>query len=62
MTHDGYDWSIRQQDETWIWSLRPRGETLTVLSGTAPTRAVAAAMVVRALARGMVPDEREMAA
>lgn len=62
MTHEGYEWSIREQDESWTWSLRPRGEDGIVLSGTAPTRAVAAAMVVRALARGMMPDIREMAA
>lgn len=62
MTHEGYEWSIREQGEAWVWCLRPRGEAEVVLSGTAPTRAVAAAMVVRALARGMVPDVQEMAA
>lgn len=62
MTHDGYEWSIRDEGDSWRWALRPRGEATVVLSGTAPTRAVAAAMVVRALARGMTPQVQEMAA
>ena len=53
MNHPGYHWTIHPSGETCVWEVRePRGGLL-VSTGTAPSRAIAAALVVRALARGM---------
>lgn len=53
MKHPGYHWTIRPADATWLWEVRdPEGGGL-VVTGEAPSRAVAAALVIRALARGV---------
>lgn len=53
MQHDGYHWTIRPSDEGWLWDIRERNDGRLVLEGEAPSRAVAAALVIRALARGV---------
>lgn len=53
MNHPGYHWTIHPSGETWVWEVREPRDGLLVSTGTAPSRAIAAALVVRALARGM---------
>ena len=53
MQHDGYHWTIRPSGEGWRWDIRERDDGRLVLEGEAPSRAVAAALVIRALARGV---------
>ena len=54
MDHTGYSWTIRPLAEGWIWSLNARDSGQMLVEGLAPSRAVAAAMVVRAIARGVL--------
>jgi len=56
MIEPGFSWSIALTGEGWRWALQERDGDLTLVSGTAPTRAIAAAMVVRAIARGMTSE------
>ncbi|CAN5306546.1 hypothetical protein BH10PSE1_BH10PSE1_13590 [soil metagenome] len=56
MTETGYNWSIAAAGDRWTWALTDRDSGLILVSGEAPTRAVAAALVVRAIARGMTAD------
>jgi len=51
--HVGYSWTVRADGDQWSWALLPRGGGAAIIVGTAPSRAVAAAMVIRAIARGM---------
>lgn len=63
MNQAGFGWTISQVGETWNWALTAPGAGAALVSGQAPSRAVAAAMVVRALVRGMTEDApRELAA
>lgn len=62
MTKSGYDWFIVSAGDSWTWALTDRYSGRTLVSGGAPTRAVAAALVVRAIARGMTDLERTFAA
>jgi hypothetical protein len=61
MPHAGYSWTIREQPDAWVWSLLPPGGGPPILQGTAPSRAVAAALVIRAISRGVTarPIENE---
>ena len=56
MDQAGYKWSIQARGAEWVWTIRS-GEGAPVDCGAAPTRAQAAACVVRALVRGMTPVE-----
>lgn len=53
MDHAGYTWSLRPEGEAWVWVIRAAEDGLPLVTGSAPTRVVAAALVVRAIARGM---------
>jgi hypothetical protein len=53
MNHVGYHWTISPSDTAWLWYICERDNGRLVLQGEAPSRAVAAALVVRALARGV---------
>ncbi|HYC68220.1 hypothetical protein [Brevundimonas sp.] len=53
MQHSGYHWTIRPSGEDWVWEIRDHDDGGLVLEGLAPSRAVAAALVIRALARGV---------
>lgn len=55
MEEKGFDWTIRPSGSTWTWTIRARGEDAPVLCGDAPTRAVAAALVIRGLAAELTP-------
>ena len=57
MNHSGYHWTIRPTDHDWLWEVREREGGQLSSAGRAPSRAVAAAMVVRALARGVTAPE-----
>lgn len=57
MNHPGYHWTIRPSDHGWLWEVRERDGGLVASAGEAPSRAVAAALVVRALARGVTTTE-----
>lgn len=52
MQHSGYHWTIRPSGEDWLWEIRDHDGGGLVLEGLAPSRAVAAALVIRTLARG----------
>jgi hypothetical protein len=56
MNDTGFNWSIATADDGWIWMLKDRDSAQILVAGRAPTRAVAAAMVVRAIARGMTAE------
>ena len=63
MQHAGYHWTIRPSGEDWLWEIRDHDSGGLVLEGLAPSRAVAAALVIRTLARGAVePIRRDLAA
>lgn len=63
MKQVGFGWTISQVGETWSWALTGPGAGAPLVSGQAQSRAVAAAMVVRALVRGMTENApRELAA
>ena len=53
---EGYSWSIRRSDAQWRWSISGPTDGRVILGGVAPTRAVAAALVIRAIAQGMTAD------
>jgi hypothetical protein len=50
----GYRWRISQQAEEWAWALVAVDTDLAVVEGRAPSRKVAAAMLVRAIATGVI--------
>ena len=63
MKQAGFGWTINQVEETWIWAVTDPGDGAALVAGQAPSRAVAAAMVVRALVRGLTEQApRELAA
>lgn len=63
MKQAGFGWTISQVGETWIWAVTDPGDGAALVGGQAPSRAVAAAMVVRALVRGLTEQApRELAA
>jgi len=63
MTETGYNWSIAAAEGGWTWQLKDRDSGQVLVVGDAPTRALAAALVVRAIARGMtVEPARSLAA
>lgn len=63
MTENGYHWSIARLEGGWSWSLTDRETGQILIEGSAPSRPVAAAMVVREIARGMTStQDRSMAA
>jgi len=52
---NAYGFRIRPHGEAWRWdAIDAKGQVLD--SGAAPTKAVAAALVIRALARGAGPQ------
>jgi len=53
-THEGFRWHLTQRGEEWIWSISDRADDTPLVSGSAETRAQAAACVVRALICGVV--------
>ena len=53
MDHAGYSWSLRPEGEDWVWVIRGSEDGLPLVTGSAPSRAIAAALVVRAIAGGM---------
>ena len=57
MTETGFRWSIAAAKDAWTWRLVDRDTGQTIVAGYAPSRAVAAALVVRAIARGMTVSE-----
>lgn len=59
--HDqtGFRWYLTDRDGEWIWSLVSRDDDTPIIRGSAPTRALAAACVVRALICGVM-DERDV--
>lgn len=54
MQHAGYHWSLQPEGEQWRWVARGREDQAVFMEGLAPTRAVAAAFLVRALSRGVL--------
>ena len=58
MTQTGYSWTISQTDQVWDWAVLAPGSETPLLRGHASSRAVAAAMVVRALVRGATEEAR----
>jgi hypothetical protein len=63
MTETGCNWSITAADGGWAWRLTDRESGQVLVADVAPTRALAAALVVRAIARGMTTDlSRSLAA
>ena len=56
MANPGYRWSIRRDGEVWTWTLTDHDTGQLLVDGAAGTRAIAAAMVVRAIARGTVAN------
>ena len=63
MEETGFNWKISRVEETWAWVVTDPADGAALVAGQAPSRAVAAAMVVRALARGMTEAApRELAA
>ncbi|HEY8572391.1 hypothetical protein [Phenylobacterium sp.] len=59
--HASFGYRIRQTGEGWTWAtLDPAGRVQA--RGRAPSKAVAAALVIRAIARSAVPDEAQTAA
>lgn len=63
MEDAGFSWTISRVEETWNWAVTDPVEGVALVAGQAPSRAVAAAMVVRALVRGMTEEAlRELAA
>lgn len=63
MKQAGFGWTISQVGEIWIWAVTDTGDGAALVGGQAPSRAVAAAMVVRALVRGLTEEApRELAA
>lgn len=62
MTETGYRWSIAVLNDVWTWRLLDRETGQILVDGDAPSRAVAA-LVVRAIARGMTASSgRSLAA
>lgn len=63
MEHAGFCWTITKVEETWNWAVSAPDDRTALVAGRAPSRAVAAAMVVRALVGGMTEEApRELAA
>jgi hypothetical protein len=60
MDHEGYTWTLRLAGDHWSWAILDARTGTVVLGGEAPSRPVAAAMVIRAIVRG-VTAESEMA-
>jgi hypothetical protein len=58
MQQAGYHWTIRPSGEDWRWEIRDQDGGGLVLEGLAPSRAVAAALVIRTLARGASESAR----
>lgn len=58
---DGYRWCVTPHGTEWRWAIRTRDHDAPVVTGTASTRAQAAACVVRALICGVVEDRSEPA-
>ena len=56
MTHAGYKWTIRPVADAWTWAIFDPEGGQAVLGGEAPSRPVAAALVIRAIARGVTAD------
>lgn len=53
MHHAGYHWSLRPEGDKWRWVARGREDEQVFMQGLAPSRAIAAAFLVRALSRGV---------
>lgn len=56
MTHAGYKWTIRPVANAWAWAIFDPEGGPPILDGEAPSRPVAAALVIRAIARGVTAD------
>lgn len=59
MNHAGYSWTIRAEGQAWFWAILPPGGGAPIISGEAPSRPAAAALIVRAIARGMTAPTLE---
>lgn len=53
LTDTGYTWAITADAAGWCWRIAAHEDQRVLVQGRATSRAVAAAMVVRAIARGM---------
>jgi len=56
---EGYRWTIEASGSEWLWLIRSRDGGAPLLSGGAPSRAQAAACVVRALIVGVTEDRQQ---
>lgn len=56
MTQAGYSWTISETGQAWTWAVLAPDDPTPLLRGQAPSRAVAAAMVVRALVSGVTVE------
>lgn len=56
LNHAGYRWTIRAVDDAWVWAIYEPDGPVAIVSGEAPSRPVAAAMVIRAIARGVTAE------
>lgn len=61
LNHAGYRWTIRAVHDAWVWAIYEPDGSMAIVSGEAPSRPVAAAMVVRAIARGATAEVSENA-
>lgn len=52
--HAGYQWSIEERVDHWIWTIRSAADAPPLVSGAALSRPHAAACVVRALILGTI--------
>lgn len=60
MDHAGYSWTVQAMEDEWRWAIHPPLGGAPIVSGAAPSRAVAAAMVIRAIARGMTAQQADL--
>lgn len=62
MSHAGYKWSLKEDAGTWRWQAIGRDDQTVLVQGVARTRAEAAAYLVRAMARGVIGEQTQVAA
>ncbi|MFN3667856.1 MAG: hypothetical protein ACK4VY_00955 [Brevundimonas sp.] len=55
--HPGYQWAIEERQDEWVWLIHDGDRQMPVVTGIAPSRAHAAACVVRALILGVTMDQ-----
>lgn len=62
MSSSGYRWSLRLHGGGWQWRVEGRDDLVQVDGGLAPTRATAAALMIRAIARASTRPPRGVSA